>query len=83
MPADILSQIKDLSPTVVGYLILGYLCYLLINALNSAQNEHYKFIEENNHKNADRMDKNTEVLVEVKESIRENTNAIRELMLKK
>ena len=82
-----LSALKELGIAIVAVLSIGYIALECLKQLKESRIEHYGYLAENNHKNADRMDKNTEALIEVKglikqyaESTKEHTEIIRQLI---
>lgn len=75
-----ISAFKELGIAIVAVLSTGYIAYLLIKELRSNREDYTRFVIENNHEKTAMIEKHTETMVEVKNSIQTNTEVVRMLI---
>lgn len=89
---EFINQFKELGIALSSILIFAYLIWKFITVhkeeLDNSRKERLElmtdyrnFVQENNHSKSELIEKHTEALVEVRDSIKENTQIIRDLMV--
>lgn len=80
MDLSFLASLADYGAGILGIVILAILLFTIIKNQQKNQEWFIKYVNENNHQKEEMICKHTEALVEVKNSIRENTKIIKNLI---
>lgn len=80
------AQLQDIGGSILGLAILGYILWTVLKNHQKNQEWFMGFVNENNHQKESMICEHTKALVEVKNSIQQNTETIKnlsEIMFKK
>lgn len=79
MNTSLIASAKDLGIAIVAVLVIGYICYKILEQLKENNKDYRSFVLENNHQKTSMIEKHTEVMVEVKNVLEAHTKILEKI----